>query len=298
MRYRQNVVQGALFILLSELMFASMGATVKAASGMGFSNEMLVFMRNLMGLFIITPLVLRYGVAELRTSVYPLHLMRALLGVLAMYSFFFVLGRLALADGMLLKMTAPIFMPLIALLWLGERVSRMAILAIPIGFIGVGLVLKPGGDMTWIALVGVLGGALAAFAKVTVRRLGRSESTTRIVFYFALNATVLSALPLAWSWQMPDLQQWALLALMGAMGTAGQLLLTRGYAVAAAAQVSPFTYFSVVFGAIYGYLFWGETLDWLFVAGALLIAVSGVMAVRGLGRKQEPAALQADAGAT
>jgi len=298
MRYRQNVVQGALFILLSELMFASMGATVKAASGMGFSNEMLVFMRNLMGLFIITPLILRYGVVELRTSVYPLHLLRALLGVLAMYSFFFVLGRLALADGMLLKMTAPIFMPLIALLWLGERVSRMAILAIPIGFIGVGLVLKPGGDMTWIALVGVLGGALAAFAKVTVRRLGRSESTTRIVFYFALNATVLSALPLAWSWQLPDLQQWALLALMGAMGTAGQLLLTRGYAVAAAAQVSPFTYFSVVFGAIYGYLFWDETLDWLFVAGALLIAVSGVMAVRGLGRKREPAVVQADAEAT
>jgi len=298
MRYRQNVVQGALFILFSELMFASMGATVKAASGMGFSNEMLVFMRNLMGLFIITPLILRYGVVELRTSVYPLHLLRALLGVLAMYSFFFVLGRLALADGMLLKMTAPIFMPLIALLWLGERVSRMAILAIPIGFIGVGLVLKPGGDMTWIALVGVLGGALAAFAKVTVRRLGRSESTTRIVFYFALNATVLSALPLAWSWQLPDLQQWALLALMGAMGTAGQLLLTRGYAVAAAAQVSPFTYFSVVFGAIYGYLFWDETLDWLFVAGALLIAVSGVMAVRGLGRKREPAVVQADAEAT
>ena len=281
MRYRQNVVQGALFILLSELMFASMGASVKAASGMGLSNEMLVFMRNLMGLIIITPLVMRYGVAELRTSIYPLHLFRALMGLSAMYSFFFVLGKLALADGMLLKMTAPIFMPLIALLWLSERVGRMAILAIPIGFVGVGLVLKPGGDMSWVALVGVLGGALAAFAKVTVRRLGRSESTIRIVFYFALHATAISALPLVWSWQMPSLQQWMLLALMGAMGTAGQLSLTRGYALAAAAQVSPFTYFSVVFGAGYGYLFWGEILDWLFVAGALLIAVAGVMAVRG-----------------
>jgi drug/metabolite transporter (DMT)-like permease len=265
---------------------------------MGLSNEMLVFMRNLMGLFIITPLLLRYGAAELRTSVYPLHLLRALLGVSAMYSFFFVLGKLALADGMLLKMTAPIFMPVIALFWLGERVGRMAILAIPIGFVGVGLVLKPGADMSWVAMVGVIGGALAAFAKVTVRRLGRSESTTRIVFYFALNATAISALPLAWSWQMPSLQQWLLLALMGAMGTAGQLLLTRGYAVAPAAQVSPFTYFSVVFGAGYGYLFWGEILDWLFVAGALLIAVAGVMAVRGIGKKRVSTVMQADAEAT
>lgn len=298
MRYQQNVVQGALFILLSELMFASMGAAVKAASGMGMSNEMLVFMRNLLGLFVIAPLLLRYGTAEFRTAVYPLHLLRAVLGLSAMYCFFFVLGQLQLADGMLLKMTSPIFMPLIALLWLGERVGRLAIVAIPIGFIGVALVLKPGGEMTWVAALGVLGGLLAAVAKVTVRRLGRSEPTTRIVFYFAFNATLISALPLLWAWQTPALNEWALLLLMGVMGTAGQLLLTRGYAVAAAAQVSPFTYFSVVFGAAYGYLFWGETLDWLFVAGALLIAVAGVMAVRGRARKPLPPITETDVEAT
>jgi drug/metabolite transporter (DMT)-like permease len=298
MRYTQNVVQGALFILLSELMFASMGAAVKAASGMGLPNEMLVFMRNLMGLFVIAPLLLRYGTAELRTPVYHLHLLRAVLGLSAMYCFFYVLGKLALADGMLLKMTSPIFMPLIALLWLGERVGRLAILAIPLGFVGVGLVLKPGGDLSWVALLGVLGGALAAVAKVTVRRLGHTESTTRIVFYFSLNATVISAIPLIWAWQLPTLHEWALLGVMGAMGTAGQLLLTRGYAVAAAAQVSPFTYFSVVYGAAYGYLFWGETLDWLFVAGALLIAVAGVMAVRGRARKPISPVMQSDVEAT
>ena len=298
MRYPQNVVQGALFILLSELMFASMGAAVKAASGLGLPNEMLVFMRNLMGLFVIAPLLLRYGTAELRTPVYPLHLLRAVLGLSAMYCFFYVLGRLPLADGMLLKMTSPIFMPLIALLWLGERVALLAILAIPLGFVGVALVLKPGGDMSWVALLGVLGGLLAAIAKVTVRRLSRSESTTRIVFYFALNATLISAVPLAWAWQLPTLQQWALLGMMGVMGTAGQLLLTRGYGVAPAAKVSPFTYFSVVFGAGYGYLFWGEVLDWLFVAGALLIAVAGVMAVRGRARKPVSPVMQTDVEAT
>lgn len=140
--------------------------------------------------------------------------------------------------------------------------------------------LKPGGDMSWVALVGVLGGLLAAFAKVTVRRLGKTESTTRIVFYFALNSTIISAMPLLWARQTPSAEHWGLLLMIGVMGTAGQLLLTRGYAVAATARVSPFTYFSVVFGAIYGYLFWGETLDVLFVTGALLIALAGIMAVR------------------
>jgi drug/metabolite transporter (DMT)-like permease len=294
MRYSQNVVQGAVFILLSELMFASMGAAVKAASGLGLPNEMLVFMRNLMGLFVIAPLLLRYGAAELRTPVYHLHLMRAVLGLSAMYCFFYVLGRLPLADGMLLKMTTPIFMPLIALLWLGERVAWPAIVAIPLGLVGVLMVLKPGGDMSWVALLGVLGGALAAVAKVTIRRLSHSESTTRIVFYFSLNATLISALPLLWAWQTPTLEQWMLLGLMGVMGTTGQLLLTRGYGVAPAAKVSPFTYFSVVFGAAYGYLFWGEVLDGLFVAGALLIAVAGVMAVRARSRRPVSPVMQSD----
>ncbi len=295
MRYQQNVVQGALLILLSELMFASMGATVKAAAAMGLSNEMLVFMRNLLGLFIIAPLLLRYGVREFHTEVYRLHLLRAALGLGAMYCFFYVLAELALADAMLLKMTAPIFMPLIALIWLRERVSRLAVLAIPLGFVGVGLVLKPDGDLSWIALIGLLGGLLAAMAKVTVRRLGRSESSSRIVFYFALNASLLSALPLLWAWQTPSPGEWGLLALMGLLGTAGQLMLSRGYAVAPAARVSPFTYFSVVFGAAFGYLFWGETLDWLFVAGAMLIAVAGIMAVRGKPRKAAPPGGQTDA---
>jgi drug/metabolite transporter (DMT)-like permease len=65
------------------------------------------------------------------------------------------------------------------------------------------------------------------------------------------------------------------------MGTLGQLFLTRGYAIASAASVSPFTYASVLFGAVYGYLFWGETTSLQFVVGASLIAMAGILALRG-----------------
>jgi len=69
------------------------------------------------------------------------------------------------------------------------------------------------------------------------------------------------------------------------MGILGQLLLTRGYAIAPAASVSPFTYASVLFGAAYGYLFWGEVITLQFVAGALLIALAGVLALSARERK-------------
>lgn len=280
MLYRQNLLLGALLIIASELMFASMGACVKALST-SLSNEMTVFMRNIFGLMLLSPIILRSRNKLLQTGIIHLHLLRAIAGVSAMYCFFYALGNLQLADGMLLKMTSPLFMPLIALFWLGERARRLTLMAIPVGLVGVTLVLSPQGEFNWIALIGLLGGAFAALAKVTVRRLGHSEPSIRVICYFALFATPISAIPMFWSWQTPTPDELGLGLLTGLLGASGQFLLTRGYAVATASNVSPFTYFSVIFGAIYGYLIWGETLSSTFILGAIIIVVAGIMALRG-----------------
>lgn len=276
MLYRQNVVIGAALIVASELLFASMGAAIKLASAT-LNNEMIVFLRNAVGMSLLLPIVLRYGAnATLATRVPHLHLLRASAGVAAMYCFYHALSELGLAEGMLLKMTAPVFIPIIAFLWLREVPGRLLIVAVPVGFAGVLLVLDPRAEINPAALVGLL----AALAKVTVRRLSRTEPATRVVFYFAVLAMLISSLPLVWAWRTPSLGELGLLILIGTAGTAGQFLLTRGYAAASAAQVAPFTYFSVLFAAGYGYLFWGELLSGQFVGGALLIAAAGVMALR------------------
>lgn len=274
------LLYGALLIIASELLFASMGAAVKAVSAT-LPDAMSVFLRNLMGLLVVLPLLLRHGPRALRTRVLPLHLLRALAGLAAMYCFFFVLARLHLAEGVLLKMTSPLFIPFIALLWLREPLARWALVAVPVGLAGVVMVLDPAGDFSTLSLVGILGGALAGLAKVTVRRLGAEEPTLRTVFYFSLFATLFSLLPMFWLWRMPSAEEWGWVALMGLMGTLGQVLLTRAYRLAPAARIGPFTYFSVLFAALYGYLFWGEALSLNFVAGALLIALAGGLALRG-----------------
>ncbi|MCG8036508.1 MAG: DMT family transporter [Candidatus Thiodiazotropha taylori] len=280
MFYKQNVLLGALFILLSEFMFASMGAVVKQLT-QSLPSEMAVFMRNLFGVALLLPLVWGGGFVRLKTQVFHLHLLRSVAGVSAMYCFFYALANLPLADGMLLKMTSPLFMPLIAWYWLSEPMYRTVLLAIGIGFVGVILVLNPGGEFNQIALIGLLGGVFASLAKVSLRRLGKTEPSVRVVFYFALLSTMISAIPMGWSWQQPTFTEWWLFALLGVFGTLGQLLLTRGYAIATAARVSPFTYTSVLFGAAYGYLFWGETLSLQFIFGAFLIGLAGIIALKG-----------------
>ncbi|MCW4181997.1 DMT family transporter [Candidatus Thiodiazotropha endoloripes] len=280
MIYKQNILLGALFILLSEFMFASMGAVVKQLT-QSLPSEMAVFMRNLFGVALLLPLVWGSGFVSLKTQVFHLHLLRSVAGVSAMYCFFYALANLPLADGMLLKMTSPLFMPLIAWYWLSEPMYRTVLLAIGIGFVGVILVLNPGGEFNQIALIGLLGGVFASLAKVSLRRLGKTEPSVRVVFYFALLSSLISAIPMGWNWQQPTVTEWWLFALLGLFGTLGQLLLTRGYAIATAARVSPFTYTSVLFGAAYGYLFWGETLSLQFIFGALLIGLAGIIALKG-----------------
>lgn len=273
------LTRGALFIIVSELMFATMGALVKTASA-DLPNEMLVFMRNVFGIVVLGPWLWRGGLQGMKTEAFPLLLLRSMLGLGAMYCFFYALAHLQLADGMLLKMTAPIFVPFVALFMLGEGLSLRVLLAMPVGFAGVLLVLQPQGDFNSAALIGLLGGLMAASAKVSVRRLSRTEPALRIVFYFAVLGALVSAVPLLWAWRTPGATQWLLLAAMGVVGSAGQILLTRGYAAAAAGEVAPFTYFSVLFGAAYGYIFWGEIPGLHFATGAAFIALAGVLILR------------------
>ena len=281
MIYRQSIVVGAVFLVLGEFLLASMGATIKWVSS-GLPTEMIVFFRNLFGLLALTPLIAKIGVHTLKTNVFRLHLLRGLAGVTAMYCFFFAIAHIPLADAMLLKLTSPIFIPIVAMLWLGERFPVAVRWALAIGFAGVSLILKPGGDpLDWVVLVAIAGSVSAALAKVTIRRLSATEPAVRTVFYFALIAAGVSALPLTWAWHPPNWSEWLVLLSLGPLATAGQLLMTRGYAAAPASQVGIFTYSSVLFGAGFGWLFWGELWDAIAAAGALLVAVAGALALRG-----------------
>jgi drug/metabolite transporter (DMT)-like permease len=277
MLYAQNVLRGALLIVASELMFTSMGAAVKMAAAQ-LPNEVVVFFRNAFGLLALLPWLLRTGAGGLKTGALGLHLLRSLVGLAAMYCFFYSIGRLPLAAAVLVALTAPFFIPIIAAVWLAEGVPMQTRWAIPVGFLGVVLVLKPGpGILAPAALIGLAGAGFAALAKVAIRRMARSEPTIRIVFYFSVVATAASAVPLVWSWKTPTPELWAVLAASGLFATAGQLLLTRAYALAPAARIGPVTYVAVVFSSLYGWVIWGDTLGALGLVGAVLICSAGIL---------------------
>ena len=265
--------------MFAELCFVGMGSLVKLLSE-NLPSQNVVFFRNLFGLIILLPYIFKLGIKTLKTNNIRWHILRSIAGVSAMYCFFYALAELPLADAMLLKISAPLFIPIIAFVWLSEYISLRVIMAIMIGFLGVIFVLKPTGTIHIASLVGLLGGALAALAKVTIRRMSDSEPTSRIVFYFGLIGLIVSAIPLIWFWQDPTTKEWIILILLGAFGTVGQLFLTKSYILAPASRIAPFTYSSILFAAIIGWLFWDELVTLITISGALLIIVAGIIILR------------------
>jgi drug/metabolite transporter (DMT)-like permease len=111
----------------------------------------------------------------------------------------------------------------------------------------------------------------------------RTEPTVRIVFYFALFSTVVSAVPAAPVWVAPDGKLWLLLVLMGGMATTAQLFLTRAYRESPAAEVGPFIYMTVVFAGVLDWALWRILPDALFLAGAAMVCLAGGLVIRSAG---------------
>lgn len=281
MAVNRAVLIGSLFVILGEVFFVMMGMLVKSLAD-EIPNNHLVFYRNLFAAIICIPLIYRAGLGlnNFKTARFNIHLIRSTCGVLAMYCFFYALANIELANAMLLKMTGPIFIPIVAVLWLRESVSLRTITAILIGFAGVVIFLNPSKEIQAAAVIGLLGGALAATAKVAIRKMSDTEPTTRIVFYFASLSAIISSIPvIAGPAFIPTLSQFAFLLLLAVVGTCGQLCLTKAYNLAPASQVGAFTYASLLWASIAGWIFWDELPRIETYIGASLIIFAGIILI-------------------
>jgi drug/metabolite transporter (DMT)-like permease len=282
--------RGALLMVASALLFASMAAMVSLAAR-ELGNALLVFFRHFIMLVFLLPWLARHGRSALETDDLRGHLVRGLAGVSAVACYFYAIARLRLADAVLLNQSMPLFIPLVERAWLGERVPPRLWGVLGLGFFGLLLILRPGsGVFQPAALVGLASAVFASISQVGIRRLTRTEPLTRIVFYFGLVASVVALPPAVYWWTSPSARTWAVLLLMGVFATVGQLTLTRAYFHAPAARVGPFLYAGPVFAGLLDWLIWGRLPDALFVAGAVVVIGAATLALRLRGEPREEVA--------
>lgn len=222
---------------------------------------------------------------------------RSLVHGIALMIYFGCLAFMSVAEAAAGMFTAPIFVLILSKLVYGHALGPVRVLAVGVGFLGVLLMLTPGGGQGpgWLGLLPVAAGALYALGNLATREWcpGENALTLTLGFFLALGlgglfGTVLfTALPLAvpegaagfalrgWVW--PSGLSLVLIAATVLGGALGMGLLIRGYQLAEASRVSIFEYAVLPVAALWGWLIWGQSLSGVAVLGMALIALAGSM---------------------
>ncbi len=267
-------VQAAIWMMLSGLVFSSMGALIRLIAT-DLHPFQVAFVRIAVGIPLLVPIIWRQGWRVLRTNQFPAYLLRAFFAITGLLGGFYATAHLPLADSVSVSFTAPLFATLGAAVFLGEVLRARRVAALVIGFVGVLVILRPGQAPLDLAMMAALAAAAASAGSIlSVKRLSMTESSTSIVAYLSLLTTPIVLIPALWVWQAPSLAQWAVMISIGIMGTAGQIFVTRAYSLADASMVLPFDYLRLPITAVLAYLIFFETPDVLTFVGAGIIAGS------------------------
>ncbi len=273
--------RGILCVLGAAAAFGMAAACVKALDGEIPVAEVMLC-RNLFAIPALLPLLLRApeGFGALRTRNPRAHAERTFWGLVGMAGAFYGYAHLPLATATALGFTMPLFLTLIAVLFMGERLRWRRGLAVALGFCGVLVVVRPGGGagLDLLAAGGVLLGAVGwAMAMVTIRRMGDAgESGVAIVVWFALSAAVVAGIAAVPVWVPPSATQWALLAGCGVVSALGQVLMTAAYRSGEATLLAPFEYSGILWTALLGAVVWAEVPDAAAFGGIALLVGSGI----------------------
>ncbi|MDE0172403.1 MAG: DMT family transporter [Defluviicoccus sp.] len=265
--------QGALWILVGSLFLSANDAVVKTL-GTDFHPIQMALFRYAIGMVLLLPWFVKAGRETWRTERLGTHFARAMIAGVGQAAVYYGVIHLYLADATAVAFTRPLFLTMLAVLFLGEVVGWRRWAATVFGFAGVLVMVRPGGavfDVAWA--VALAAAVLFALGIVYIRRLAATEPSIRILFYYHVFGIALFVGPSAAVWQPPETDQLALLMTIGALTCAGMVCFVQGFSIGEASFVGPFEYLRLIYAALIGYWMFAEIPSiWTGVGAAMIVA--------------------------
>lgn len=271
-----------LLMAVAVALFALMDAGLKLLSP-HYPVLQVAAVRGLSSLpFLLLWILATTGPGTLLRARWPLHLLRAALGIAMMAGFVYGLRTLPLSTAYAITFVAPLVVTALAVPLLGEHVGPRRWTAIGIGLLGVLVVLRPTGEgMLTLGGLAVLGAAICyAASAITVRLLARTDSTQAMVFWLMLLMGV-GSLVLAWRGWVPLRAEHAwIIGGVGLAGSLAQVALTEAFRRGEASLVAPLEYTALLWGTLLDVVLWGVLPDRVTWFGAGIIVASGLYLLR------------------
>ncbi|MBM3547197.1 MAG: DMT family transporter [Alphaproteobacteria bacterium] len=274
---RRDNLLGIAFGLASVVLFSGQSLVVKFLGDRYPMNEV-VFFRHA---FALVPayvmLAQQGGLATLRTDRFPMHLARMAAGMSSMILGFYALRLIPLADTVVYGFVSPLLVTALSVPVLGERVGIHRWSAVLFCFLGVVIMMQPGGTpVEWGVIVALAGAFCGSFVNLTMRRLGATETAASTVCFYTGMCTIVFAATLPFSWVTPDPVDLAILISLGLGGGIAQYWYTKSLWYAPSALIAPLGYTSLIWMTAAGFLFWNEVPTGATLIGAAIICGSGL----------------------
>lgn len=278
---KQDIVKGSLYALLAFFFMAVFGLLTKAGLTHG-SAFWVSFIVYLTGTLALLPIVLKNGLAYLKSDHYMSLLGRAVFGTAASFCYTISLYYIPIVNGTLLFNTAPLFIPMLATFFLKKKVERSTWLAVLIGFIGIIVIIKPTSALFTQTgnLIGLFSGLSLAIAYLLMKLLTATDPPVRIIFYY-LGIGMLMQIPLLFFSELPSSDSILYSIFAGFFLLAAQLSLIKAYSYADASKVGIYQYTSVVFVGLFAFFIDGVVPSMAEILGIVLVTIAGVIIIRG-----------------
>lgn len=273
---KQSIPLGIFHMILGSLAFGIMTGFVKFATATMPPFEV-VFIRSFLGSFMFGAMIVKEKASFLGKQ-RGLLLWRGIFGFVALAMNFYAISKLNLGTAVILNYTSPIFVAIIAVLFLREKISNMLWGLSLLCFVGLYLLVGPQLSANIFPIViSLASGFMAALAFTTIRLAPHDESSWTIIFYFTAVATVGSLPLLCFGFKWPNVYEWLALAGIAVTSFYGQLFITKSIREAPASVVSPFSYFCPVFAFLFGWVVWKDTMTPVMISGAGIVILSGIL---------------------
>ena len=272
-------LRSLLWVVLSTVFMTAMVVTVKhLGSRVGLFE--IGFARSLVGLLLTLPFVLGKRETSMWSRRPVFHLFRGASSSGAQLCGFYAVIHLPLATAIAISFAGPLFVLVMAALFLGEVVRGRRWSATAVGFVGVLIMLRPTGAVEMASMIALAGAFFFAVSIVMIKRLLEDDNPAVVVFYYGMIASVITVGPALYTWITPTWEEAGLLVLTGAFGVAAQGSYIRGLAIADASALAPYGFLRLLFAAVAGFVFFSEIPDVWTIVGATVIMGSTLYIAR------------------
>ncbi|MDG1709407.1 MAG: DMT family transporter [Emcibacteraceae bacterium] len=273
-----NNVKGIIF-MLTTCMVITVSATLIRTLGQDLNVFQVVMLRCCFTVLVTVMFNYKLGKVLVTTSKPRLMLYRSILTFIVVTSNFYAISNLPLVEVTSLQFSKPLFLIILAAIFLGERVRILRTTATLVGFMGILVILHPwdsagSSELEWAHIAVLLAGLSMSGLAIISRIMTKDHNPTTMVFYANVATVLICMIPAIIYWQTPTLDQMILIACLGVTTFCAQYCMISAYKHAEVTVVTPFEYFRIIFAAIAGYLIFSEIPDQWTIWGGTLICTS------------------------